>query len=35
MTEQMLKENLQAVEAQIQEACKKSGRKREDVTLWR
>ena len=33
MKEQMLKENLQAVEAQIQEACKKSGRKREDVTL--
>ena len=24
MTEQMLKENLQAVEAQIQEACKKA-----------
>lgn len=33
MTEQMLKENLQAVEERIQEACQKSARKREDVTL--
>ena len=29
----MLKENLESVEEKIQEACKKSGRNREDVTL--
>ena len=29
----MLKENLENVEEKIQEACKKSGRNREDVTL--
>lgn len=29
----MLKENLQSVEAKIQEACERSGRAREDVTL--
>ena len=29
----MLKENLEIVEEKIQEACKKSGRNREDVTL--
>lgn len=29
----MLKENLEAVEANIQKACERSGRKREDVTL--
>ena len=33
MTEEMLKENLEAVEEKIQEACRKSGRGREDVTL--
>ena len=29
----MLKENLESVEEKIQEACKKSGRNREDITL--
>ena len=33
MTGQMIKENLQNVEAHIQEACRKSRRRREDVTL--
>ena len=29
----MIRENLTSVEAQIQEACRKAGRNREDVTL--
>lgn len=33
MTEEMLKENLENVEEKIQEACRRSGRKREDITL--
>lgn len=33
MIGQMIKENLQNVEAHIQEACRKSRRRREDVTL--
>ena len=33
MTEEMLKENLENVEEKIQEACRRSGRNREDITL--
>lgn len=33
MTEEMLKENLDNVEEKIQEACRRSGRNREDITL--